>query len=237
MMNTCSLHVPILRGISSMATSHMLAEVQALASAAGCSLAFEATGGVDAARRVAAGEPWDLVSLAADAMAELAAAGHVLKDSVVPLVRSSMAIAVPEGAALPSVDTEAVLHRMVRSARRIGYSTGPSGKALLALFARWQLLDALQDCLVQAPAGVPVATLLARQEVDLGFQQRSELQGVPGVQVLGDMPPGLEITTTFCGAVATVSRYPQAARRALAWLASDATDACKLRHGLLPAHV
>lgn len=218
-----------------MATRHMLAEAQALARAAGCSLEFEATGGIDAARRVAAGERWDLVSLASDAIAALVAAGHVLADSVIPLVHSPMAIAAPAGAVSLSVDSEAGLHQLVRSARRIGYSTGPSGKALMALFARWQLLDVLQPRLVQAPAGVPVAALLACQEVDLGFQQRSELMGAQGVLLLGDMPSGLEITTTFCGAVAATSLHPLEARHALAWLASDATDGCKLRHGLLPA--
>jgi molybdate transport system substrate-binding protein len=38
---------------------------------------FEAVGGVDAAKRVAAGEAFDVVVLAADAIAKLEAAGHV----------------------------------------------------------------------------------------------------------------------------------------------------------------
>jgi len=116
----------------------------------------------------------------------------------------------------------------VRSARKIGYSTGPSGIALQPLFAAWAIEA---DRLVQAPAGVPVAALLGRGEVDIGFQQRSELIHVAGIDVVGAMPPGLDIATTFSGAVCTASTQPVAARLLLAFLGSPAADAARHRHG------
>ena len=84
-----------LRGISSMATRQLLAEMAAgRASTGRTPLTLESVGGVDAARRVREGEAFDLVFLASDAIAKLAASGHVLPASQVNLVRSQVAVAV-----------------------------------------------------------------------------------------------------------------------------------------------
>jgi molybdate transport system substrate-binding protein len=81
---------------------------------------------------------------------------------------------------------------------------------------------------------VPVAALLADGTVSLGFQQLSELINVEGIDVIGPMPPGLEIVTTFAGAVCTLSRQADAAQGLLDFLRSPACDAARQRHGLDP---
>lgn len=219
-----------------MATRELLAAlVTAWHAQGGAEVAIESVGGVDAARRVAAGEVFDLVVLAADAIERLAAAGAVAADSVTPLLRSEVAIAVRAGAPRPEVGSEAALRSAVLAARRIGHSTGPSGSALLALFERWGLRAALQPRLVQAPPGVPVGALVASGEVELGFQQLSELQRLPGIAVLGTLPPALAIVTVFSGAVAAASRQPQATRALLDFLRSPATAVLAREHGMAPA--
>ena len=132
-------------------------------------------GGVDAARRVSDGEPFDFVVLAADAIEKLAAAGRVDPGSRTDLARSGVAIAVAAGASRPDIGTESALRDAVLHARSIGYSTGPSGTHLVRLFERWGIAEAIAPRIVQASPGVPVATLVARGEVELGFQQLSEL--------------------------------------------------------------
>lgn len=224
----------LLTGISSMATRQLLAELAPACAPPGTRLQFESTGGVDAARRVAAGEAFDLVVLAADAMDKLMAAGHLQPGTLRPLVDSAMAIASPAGQPAPEVGSEAALREAVLGAGRIGYSTGPSGVALVALFERWGVMQALQGRLVQARPGVPVASLIASGEVALGFQQRSELLGTDGVQVLGDMPPGLEIVTTFSAAVGARSAQGAAAAQALDALVADRTADAKRRLGMAP---
>lgn len=220
-------------GISSMATGAVLAELaRAYEAQTGQPVAIESVGGVDAARRVRAGEPLDLVVLAAAALAELAAADHVRGASVRPLARSAMVVAVRAGSAAPAIDSVAELRDALQAAGAVAYSSGPSGNHLLALLERWGGAQALGLRLVQAPPGVPVAALVARGDAPLGFQQLSELQGQPGVTVLGPLPPGAELVTVFSGGLATASPRPEAAARLLDYLASPGTGAVKRRHGL-----
>lgn len=225
-----------LTGVSSMATRHALADLcRAHEAAGGGRIRFESVGGVDAARRVSAGEAIDLVVLAADAIDALAATGHVVADSRRAIIESSVAIAVPLAAPRPDISSEQALRRAVLAARRIGYSTGPSGTALLQLFERWGIAEQVRARLVQAPPGKPVAALLAAGEADIGFQQQSELQGEAGVAVLGPMPSGVEIVTTFVGAVGARSARSDAARAVLEFLRSPSNDEIKRRHGMAPA--
>jgi molybdate transport system substrate-binding protein len=123
----------------------------------------------------------------------------------------------------------------VLAAPTVGYSTGPSGVALLQLFERWGIAQVLQGRLVQAQPGVPVGALVARGEVALGFQQRSELIHVEGITILGAMPEGAAIDTTFSGAVCTASIQAAAARELLAFMAGPDAAEAKRRHGMEPA--
>jgi len=216
-----------------MATRQLLADLASVCQAAGGpALVVESVGGVDAARRVREGEAFDLVFLAADAIAKLAAGGHVLPASQVDLVRSQVAVAVKAGTTRPDIATEAGVRHAVQQAPTIGYSTGPSGTALFALFERWGIFADLQPKLRQAPAGVPVAALVASGEVALGFQQRSEMVDAAGIQVIGDLPQEIAIETIFSGAVCTASRRADEASVLLAAFAVPEPAAIKRKHGM-----
>ena len=220
-------------GISSMATRQVLAELAAAyTQRTGVAVPIESVGGVDAAKRVQAGEAFDVVLLASDAIDKLAAAGHLLPGSRVDLVRSAVAVAVPGGAPVPALDSEAAVRQAVLAAPRISYSTGPSGTYLMQLFQRWGIADTIQPRLVQAPPGVPVGTLVARGEVDLGFQQLSELMHLDGITVAGTLPPDIAFITTFSGAVCATSAQADAVRALLAWMAAPEAGAVKRRHGM-----
>lgn len=227
---------PSLTGISSMATRLLLADLaEAWGRHGGGSVRFESVGGVDAAKRVAAGESFDIVVLASDALARLQAAGHVVAGSVAHLVQSGVAVAVRAGAHRPDIGSETALRAAVLASGRIGYSTGPSGAALLQLFERWGVADGLRDKLRQAPAGVPVGSMLAQGGVELGFQQLSELMHLQGIDVVGGMPEGCAIDTTFSAGLCAASRQPEAARALIAFMQSAGTAELKRRHGMEPA--
>jgi len=224
------------RGISSMATGPLLADLVAdYQRARGETVAIESVGGVDAAKRIRAGEAFDLAVLSSDAMDALEKEGHLLHGTRVDVVRSRMAIAIAAGAPRPDLASEDAVRDAVRSARRVGYSTGPSGNHLLRLIDRWGLADELRPRLMQAPPGTPVGALVARGEVDLGFQQRAELMGVEGIEVMDGLPQGVQSVTVFAAQACARSDRRRDTERFLQFLASPATSDAKRRRGMEPA--
>lgn len=227
--------VPI-KGISSMATRQLLAELVAqYCRGTDAVVEIESVGGVDAAKRVLAGEPFDVVVLASDAIDKLVAAGRVDAASKVDLVVSGVSVAVQAGAVHPDLSSEEAVRNAVLAASSISYSTGPSGVALVKLFERWGIAEQIQSRIVQAPPGVPVGSLVAQGEVALGFQQLSELIHLQGIDVVGPLPPAIQILTTFSAGICTGSQQPDAVRAMLNFMHSPAADAAKRQQGMEPA--
>lgn len=225
-----------IKGISSMATRLVLGELaQAFEQRSGWRVLIESVGGVDAAKRVQAGEAFDVVFLASDAIARLITAGRVITGSRVDLVRSGVAVAVRAGASQPDISSEAAVRQAVLAAHSISYSTGPSGVALARLFEHWGIAKDIQSRIVQASPGVPVGTLVARGEVELGFQQLSELMPLEGITVLGPLPPEIQIVTTFSAGICTASKQAEAVRAMLTDMSTPEAAVIKRRHGMDPA--
>lgn len=222
--------------LSSMATRHILADLAAAYERrSGRPVAVEPMGGVEAARLVRAGKIIDLVILASGVMEQLELEGHLLPGSRMGFARSGVAIAVPSGARQPDISDEEAVRQAALTASRICYSTGPSGDHLVQLMRRWGIGDVLAQRAVQAPPGVPVGTLLARGEADLGFQQLSELLHMPGIQVVGTLPPEIQAETVFTIGISSTSSQPAEARALASYLTSPEADMAKRHCGMEPA--
>jgi molybdate transport system substrate-binding protein len=218
--------------LSSMATRHVLADLAGDYEAShGTRVEVRSMGGVEAAKLVRAGEAADVVILASKVMASLEAEGHLARGETKDFARSEIGLAVRAGLTPPSVANEQAVRQAMGDARKICYSTGPSGDHLKALCEKWAI--PLARTLV-APPGVPVATLVANGDADLGFQQLSELIGQPGIEV-GRLPPEIQAVTVFSAGISMMSRDPDAARALIAYLASVETDSARRRHGMQPA--
>ncbi|PCE25267.1 molybdenum ABC transporter substrate-binding protein [Paraburkholderia acidicola] len=230
------MNAPSLRVISSMATRTLLADLVVLYRAtSGEEVAVESIGGVDAAKRVEAGEPVDVVVLAADVIERLGQAGRIVAETRVDLVRSGIAVAIPAHVATFDIGSEHALRQAVLNARSVGYSTGPSGVYVLKLFDRWGIAGQVRERIVQAEPGVPVGALIAQGKVELGFQQLSELMHLEGITVLGPLPDAVQLLTTFTAARSTGSTRIAEVERFLRFIASPATEQAKRDNGMLPA--
>ncbi|MGA3158168.1 MAG: substrate-binding domain-containing protein [Steroidobacteraceae bacterium] len=222
-----------LKLISSMATAELLgALIAQYQRNVGINVVAEAGGGVVVLQRIQAGEAADVVVLAANVIDKLIGEGRLLADSRLDLVRSGIAVAVCAGVAKPSIADEAAVRQAVLAAKTLSFSTGPSGVYLEKLFERWGILEQIRARIVVPPPGVPVGSLVAAGSVELGFQQLSELQSLAGIEILGALPPAIQLITVFSGGISAASADPDAARALLRYLASPAVAQIKQRFGM-----
>ncbi len=229
----------VLKGISSMATKAVLSQLTHLYKAqTGVEVQIESVGGVDAAKRVQAGEDFDIVLLASDAIDKLIQAGHLLTNSRQDWVLSSVAVAVKKGGKHPDISTEAALKASVLSSATLSYSTGPSGVYLEKLFERWGISSEVKAATVVAPPGVPVGSLVASGQVELGFQQLSELIALPGIDVLGTLPSEVAYTTRFSSGIPTaIEKNPirwSEVKSFVEFLNSSGVQQIKIDQGMSP---
>jgi molybdate transport system substrate-binding protein len=216
-----------LKAISSKATQQVLAQLaRDFEAHTGQAVHVESVGGVDAAKRVAAGEAFDVVLLASDAIDKLIASGH-LSAPRCDWVRSAVALAVPASHAVPDISTDAALKAALIAAPSISYSTGPSGVFLAKLFESWGIADAMSAKLIVPPPGVPVGSLVASGQAALGFQQRSELLGLEGITLVGDLQGTAAYVATFSAGVTVGSSRTTDSKQFLTFL--NALDAKQLK--------
>ncbi len=179
--------------ISFMATQALLSDPiqQFQAIQPDTTVSLVSVGGVSTAQRVQAGEVFDVVALAANAIEQLSVSGQLLADSRIDLARSGVALGMRTGSLTPDIGTKAAVRKAAIAATSLGISTGPSGVEVTRLFERWGASDELRERIVTAQPGAPVGSLVASGEAALGFQQLSELKDAPSIAVLGLLPPAI----------------------------------------------
>lgn len=185
--------------------------------------------------RLERGEAIDVVIMAAPALDDLIKQSKVRPGSRVDLVRSLIGMAVKTGTPKPDISTVEALRRTLLAAKSIAYSDSASGVYLSAgLFPKLGIGDQIRGKSRKIEAD-PVGEAVARGEVELGFQQISELRPVTGIDIVGPLPPGAQKVTVFSAGIPAKSKEPEAARALIQWLASPAAYAAIKQSGLEPA--
>jgi molybdate transport system substrate-binding protein len=188
--------------------------------------------------RLARGETADIVILDGGAADELVKRGVVRAGSKVDLARSQIGMVVRSGAAIPDIGSVEAFRKMLLAVKSIGYSDSASGTYLsTTLFAKLGIAEQVAGKSRKVrgpPSGEPVAAVVARGEVEVGFQQVSELIHVPGVSFVGAIPAELQPGHSFAGAITSTARRPDAALALLRFLTSPEAASTILKFGLTP---
>ena len=191
------------------------------------------TGTLDANKRLAAGETYDLLIMASDAID-----GHIksgkLAGGRIDLPKSGVALGVKAGAPKPDIGSVEALKKTVLAAKSIGYATGPSGIYMVSLFEKLGLTEALKPKLKQTTSGVFVGTLIASGEAEIGFQQVSELIHFPGVDYVGPLPAEVQRYTTFSSGVIAGTAQADAAKALAAFISAPAAAQAYKKRGMEP---
>ena len=170
------------------------------------------TGTLDANKRLAAGETYDLLIMSAGSIDEHIKRGKVVPGSRVDLAKSGVGVGVKAGAPKPDISTAEALKKTVLAAKSIGYSTGPSGIYIVSLFEKLGIADQVKPKLKQTPTGVFVGTIIASGEAEIGFQQVSELSHFAGVDYVGPLPADVQRYTMFSSGIIAGTKEAEAPR-------------------------
>lgn len=178
---------------------------------------FAPTNGI--LERIASGETADVAILTRTALDDLASKGVMRADSVTDIALSHVGIAVRAGATKPDIASADALKSALLSASSIAYSRiGASGVFFAGLIRRLGIADAVNAKAV-ITAGL-TGEVVARGEADLAVQQISELMQVPGLDIVGPLPPGAESITMFSAGVFSASEKAAAGRALIGALRS-----------------
>jgi molybdate transport system substrate-binding protein len=191
-------------------------------------------GTVDIMKRMAAGETFDLVIMAGASLDELVKRGNIVPGSRVDLVKSGVGVAVRTSAPKPDISSGDALKKTLLAAKSVGLSTGPSGVYVAGLFQRMGIADEIKPKLKQVPPGVPVGTIIASGEAEIGFQQVSELIHVSGIDYIGPLPADVQHITVFSGGIHTGAKQPDAAKALVKFITAPAAVPVIKKHGLEP---
>lgn len=185
-------------------------------------------------QRLERGESIDVVIMAAPALAHLIQQGKVRAESRVDLVQSVIGMAVRAGAPKPDISTVDALKRTLLAAKSIAYSDSASGVYLSnELFPKLGIADQIKSKTRMIEAD-PVGGVVAKGEVEIGFQQISELRPVKGIDIVGPLPPGAQKITIFAAGIPASSKQPEGAKALIRWLASPAVYPAIKKSGLEP---
>jgi molybdate transport system substrate-binding protein len=184
--------------------------------------------------RLERGEPADVLIMVGYALGDLIKQGKVVPDSRVDLTRSLIGVVVKSGAPKPDIASADAVKRALLAARSVAYSDSASGVYISTeMFAKLGIADEMKDKAKKIPAD-PVAGVVARGDAELGLQQISELLPVPGVDLVGPLPPELQKVTLYAAGIATVSKEPEAGRALIKFLASPAARDAIIKSGMEP---
>jgi len=236
-----SLTVPTLinaadiKVLSTQATEQAYRELTAqFEQATGHKVATIFSGTRDVQKRLAAGESYDMIIMAGPAIDAQIKVGKVVEGSRVDIAKSGVAAGVPAGAPKPDISTTEALKKTLLAAKSIGYSTGPSGVYMMGLFEKLGVADQIKDKLKQTPTGVFVGTIIASREVEIGFQQVSELGSFPGVDYVGPLPADVQQTTVFSSGIIVNAKETDGAKALVKFLTTPEAAAAFKKRGMEP---
>jgi molybdate transport system substrate-binding protein len=224
-----------IRVLSTQATEEAYRElVPQFEKASGHKVATVFTGTLDANKRLAAGESYDLLIMSAPSIDEHIKSGKVAAGSRVDLAKSGVGVGVKAGAPKPDISTTEALKKTLLAAKSIGYSTGPSGVYMIGLFQRLGIADEIKPKLKQTPTGVFVGGIIASGEAEIGFQQVSELSHFAGVDYIGPLPADVQRFTTFSSAIMAGAKEADAAKALVKFITSPDAAAAFKKRGMEP---
>jgi molybdate transport system substrate-binding protein len=174
--------------------------------------------------RAYAGEPADIIIVTPVIIEQLLGRGLVRADTRTDLGRIGGGIAVRKGAPMPVIEKPEDLKRALLSAKEIYYAdpkTATAGAYFLKVAERLGISEEVLKKGHTGGGGKESMELMAKSTVEaIGVTQISEILSVPQVELVGQYPADLQLTTTYSGIMLERTTHPVAAAAFLQFLTS-----------------
>lgn len=163
-------------------------------------------------RKIAAGEKFDVAVLNPPVLDELIKQGMIAADTRAVIGRIGIGVGVRANETKPDISTVAAFKRALLNANSVAYpAEGASGIHFVGLVDRLGIAAQMKPKLRPLPAEYNVEVVV-RGEADLAVVVASRIFGVPGVELVGLIPPELQTMIGFAAGVSSAAREPDAAR-------------------------
>ena len=178
------------------------------------------------ADRVQKGEVADIVLSSVPMIERLQAQGKVAGDRVV-IAKVGVGAFVRRGAAKPDISSADAFKRSMLAAGSIAYPDpaggGASGIYVASLLERLGIAAEMKPKTKLSTLGTLYASI-ASGEVEIGFNQVSEILAQPTIELTGPLPPAIQNYTQFASGIVTGSSQADAARTLVTFLSSPASQ-------------
>jgi molybdate transport system substrate-binding protein len=228
--------------IKVLSTTAMKTSLDELASeferATGNSLTFSFGPSARIAKMVADGEANDLAIVTDQGLEDLTRQGKLVPGTGAVIARSAMALAVQRGANKPDISSAEKFKAALLAAKSLGMSNpvggGQSGANLLKIFDKLGITEAMKAKSVYGPGGPAglIGHFLVRKEVEIGIQQLPELMAVPGIDIVGPLPPDLQSVTVFSAGLSATAQNADGAMALIRFLTTPKAAAVMKAKGM-----
>jgi molybdate transport system substrate-binding protein len=181
------------------------------------------------------GASFDLTILTVAGIDDLIKQSKLTAATRTALAGSGAGVAVRKGAPKPDISTVDAFKRALTNAKSVAYvEQGGTGIYLKELLPRLGLAEALKGKLVLLPPENPAAHAIANGEAEIGMTQISEILPYAGAELVGPLPPELQLTTSFAVAVASNAKQAAVAQSFISFLKTPSAAAVFKAKGLDP---
>src|SRR3984957_19218182 len=214
---------------------------QAFERAAGNRLAVTLGPSLRLEKQLGEGGAAGMAILSVSGARDLVASGRLVAGSVVDIAKSSIGVAVPKGAPKPDISTVEGFRRAMIEARSIACSKpvggGQSGVHVAKVFEQLGIAEAMRAKAKYGAGGEAglVGLIVLRGEADIGLQQMAELMAVSGIEVVGPLPPEIQMVTPFVAGIPANAHHAQAGRAVIDFLSTPEAKRVLNAKGLEPA--
>jgi molybdate transport system substrate-binding protein len=184
------------------------------------------------AKEIEQGAAFDIALLPRPELNALAASCTIAPGTQTDIARSTVGLAVRQGAPKPDISTVESLKRTLLAARTIGYSDGPSGAYVAELLQRLGIAEETRAKI--RLTGRPVAEIVASGEAEVGMQQIVAILPVKGAELVGPLPGELQNVIVYAAGIAAAAANPDAAAAFIGFMAAPEAVRIMRAKGLDP---